>query len=49
MINKFQLEKRNGLKKPLDKQVSLGYNESIKSKEWFLAHSPNKELDYGYH
>ena len=25
------------LKKVLDKLVSLGYNESIKSEEWFLA------------
>lgn len=35
-------------KKVLDKQVSLEYNEFIKSEERFLAHSPNEELDYGY-
>ena len=32
-------------KKVLDKPVSLGYNEFIKSEEWFLARSL-KELDY---
>ena len=30
-------EKRNGTQKALDKLVSLGYNESIKNEEWFLA------------
>lgn len=35
-------EKRDELKKVLDKLVSLEYNEPIKSEEWFLAHSPNE-------
>ena len=36
------MEKRNGLKKVLDVKFKLGYNEPIKSEEWFLAHSPNE-------
>lgn len=29
-------------KKVLDTLVNMRYNESIKSEEWFLAHSPNE-------
>ena len=36
------MKKETISKKVLDKLVGLEYNESIKSKEWFLAHSPNK-------
>ena len=42
MINKHQLEKEKELKKVLDVRLNLRYNESIKSEEWFLAHSPNE-------
>ena len=31
------LEKRRELKKVLDVRFNLGYNEFIKSEEWFLA------------
>ena len=36
------MKKEKELKKVLDKLVSLEYNESIKSEEWFLVHSPNE-------
>lgn len=43
MINKYQLEKRKwNSKKVLDMRLRTRYNRFIKSKEWFLAHSPNE-------
>lgn len=36
------MKKENELKKVLDRLVENEYNESIKSEEWLLAHSPNE-------
>ena len=36
------MKKEIELKKVLDKRLRTRYNEFIKSKEWFLAHSPNE-------
>lgn len=35
------------IKKVLDTLINMRYNKFIKSNEWFIDHSHNKDLDYG--